>query len=592
LSEQQLSALFGGHERVFRMRSGGAHELWRRTGGNASLVARELDGWVQAHMARWHSDKLVLEPDALPRLRAGLQVIEPQRERPQDTIEERLQAWLYLTQPEADPSFMSNLLDISSAEVSAHIDMLATRGDIQRDESGAVFVHKAAWMEQALPEAMRIDAHRSIATALPQGHPRRLYHLVAAGEQTSVVDEQLAQALRWDEQGMVQRALLTLDDSIKAARAQRTRLDETPLLLAASRIALASGSKRDLERLLYALDATPHPTHLVQTCTCLVSIALQIIQGASLKGLEALEELIVIFEDDELELRRCQWRWRACQALPMEVAETTIKDIGQWAESTQDENIEGTYLGWLGTLRYRQQRFEEAARLHIRAASLKHRPTARISSWLNATVAFESALLLEDAWHTCEQARRQAILCEHRDYELYASAFARQLAYRRDEPLEPDPELLEVMRVSGALANMASIIVVETMILWRSGDREGARRLASEGLNVYANLGLRSVTIVACLIAALDERVTITERLWEEVRQLEMPRLLVQCAGILATRQTPPDDILELVRQRADAVPPEHWHTRLEMNSFAQAFDQLGLATPDHVARSLAAQRT
>jgi tetratricopeptide (TPR) repeat protein len=578
IGEDVLYNLFGGHEKILRMRSGGAQELWRRTGGNAGQIVREVEGWVRAKMARWHGELLVLEHDALPRLRAGLQLTEADIPRPEDSLEERIQSWLFLTQPEADPAMLSSLLHTSQQAVEEHISQLAAQGHIQRDAQGKVFVQRAAWMDEVLPADVRRDAHQSIAASLPQGHPRRLYHMVAAGEQSSLVDELLAQALRWDAQGFVSRALVTLSDGVRQARAQRPPLDETPLLLAASRIALESGSRRELERLLYELEATRHPTPLAETCAQLVNIALTVMQRGGQAELDAINAIFPIFQDDILELRRCQWRMAATRDLPLSTAEAELEDIRDWAESTNNADILGTYLGWLGILRYRGHRFEEAAQLHRRAASLKTRVLGRIGSLFNAMLAYENEFMLDEALYHADLIFDTARNHELFEYELFATLSRQNIQYRMGDISVPDPELLDLADRINDQRPGQSHLLIAAAIHARRGEREQALAYAQRLLTRASDANKTVLVLSHALHCALiGEPPSVTTLLFKEILALPKPRIMAQALGLLAMCMKLPEEAQAVLASLSTSVPPEHLHTRLEVLSIAESLAHAGL---------------
>ncbi len=580
IGEDILYNLFGGHEKIFRMRSGGAQELWRRTGGSAGQIAREVEGWVRAKMARWHGEQLVLEHDALPRLRAGIQLTEADIPRPEDSIEERIQSWLFLTQPEADPAMLSSLLHTSQEAVEEHITQLAAQGHIQRDAQGKVFVQRAAWMDEVLPSELRRDAHQSIAASLPQGHPRRLYHMVAAGEQSSLVDELLAQAMRWDAQGFMSRALVTLSDGVRQARAQRPPLNETPLLLAASRIALGAGSRRELERLLYELEATRHAAPLVETCAQLVNIALNIMQRGGQAELDALNAIWPIFQDNRLELRRCQWRVRVAWNISQEALSEELSDIKVWVDSVEgDEHIRGTYLGWLGSLRYKEHHFEEAAQLHKEASRLKSDIFGKAGSLFNAAICYENAFMLEEA--LAHARLTQALTQQHEIHtiEMMALFSESHIQYRMGLDIDPDEELLELALQINDKAGSHSYLFIAAAIHARRGEKMTAMRYLKHAVSNTSGDQRGALTLSLCLQCALSGEVPEPSMLLSEIRALSKthPRIAAQSLGLLAMAAPLDDEMLGLLRSLSGCVPAAQLHTRLEIISIAEALSHAGL---------------
>lgn len=69
--EVELRKLFSGRDRLFHLRQDAARVLRERTDGMPSRIKDELAAWIDAGLARWDGDVLVVDRDALDRFEAG-----------------------------------------------------------------------------------------------------------------------------------------------------------------------------------------------------------------------------------------------------------------------------------------------------------------------------------------------------------------------------------------------------------------------------------------------------------------------------------------------------------------------------------------
>jgi hypothetical protein len=72
LDEPTLRLMFSGPDRLFHVREDAARLLWERTAGMPSQIEDEVTRWMRLGLARWDGALLVVDRDALGRLRACL----------------------------------------------------------------------------------------------------------------------------------------------------------------------------------------------------------------------------------------------------------------------------------------------------------------------------------------------------------------------------------------------------------------------------------------------------------------------------------------------------------------------------------------
>jgi tetratricopeptide (TPR) repeat protein len=263
---------------------------------------------------------------------------------------------------------------------------------------------------------------------------------------------------------------------------------------------------------------------------------------------------------------------------PVVHREAELEEIRKWAASTKSDNIWGSYLGWLGILRYRQHEFEDAAQLHKEAAALKTHIIARTTCLFNVTAAYENALVLEDALHysnlTIESARR----CERLSHELLATVLHENIRYRMGENAAPDPEIFELTEQLNDKSAGQAHLLLAAAIHARRGEHAQALTYAQRSLALANNASKAVLVLSHTLHCALTgQPPTEATPLFKEILALPQPRVKAQALGLLAMCMKLPEDALTLLSSLRDSVPAAHLHTRLEVLSIGEALIHAGL---------------
>ncbi|RVU43603.1 serine/threonine protein kinase [Lujinxingia sediminis] len=586
LTPVQLQGLFVGHEEVFRLRSGGAYELWRRTLGRPARVAQELDDWIRVGVARAVGARVQLEPAALGRLRAGTRV-SAQREELAAPLPPRgprrdLLAWLSLAHPLREAPVLAELMKRPLWEVEAEIEVLVQEGLLPEERQSDVIVplFDALFADWKLDD--RRDAHKKIAGALPAGHPQRFFHLVQAGESAHAAEEACLRAQNLDRDGELGRAIALLEEGWAALRLspdergpQRDRL-----LLTWAKIALSNGSPRELERFLAAMERAGEPDAHRRSIEKLVRAAILSMQVQGPTALATMDEVAPL-DDPELELRRQRFRLQASWGCEREVGQRVMAEIEAWASGHSCGEIQGTVRGWMGLMFYRQARFEDAARLHTEAARLKTRVSARLSSALNAATSLLECGELESAEHLILKARTLAERRHQPVYVVRSRILQRRLDYRRDHPGAPDEAFIAASREL-ALPELDGLLgLVEAAMAFRMNEHETARTMAMASYQAWSRTGnVWGAKLALALAVRCGRQVDWIElaELMESATTCHLTSIGAQIVGLLVpVVDGVPDEAQRYVRQLADTLTPEQLRARREVLSVQEALDALNL---------------
>ncbi|MCB9763083.1 MAG: serine/threonine protein kinase [Alphaproteobacteria bacterium] len=533
LDIKALQALFIGLERVLHLVSDPAEELLLRTGGEPDRVRDELDAWVRARLAVREGDRFRLNRAQVNQLRAAQGrplSVEPAREG-LDAVSEDAQAvarWLGPAWPNSAAPLLSAVSGLPPARVSRALAELEVAGLAEQTTTGA-------WRDRSGARRPRdVDAHRALARALPPGTPGRMRHLIVLDEPHALAAEALAFARRLAEQGRLGEALATLTDAL--TRLHDAGVPLAPLHREVALCALASEDLPTLSRALETLERMGARDALLRQLR-----AARMVLERDPVGARAVVEGMSAFSDDALECWRQAVRVYAARQRSLEEEERLLGELERWSREQGGPLARAKVLGWLGQLRYRQERFEEAVRFHDRAQVGRGREDARISVLLMAASAAMEAGGLEGARQRARAARERAARCRHALYEARAEWLLRCIDYRDGETLKPDRELVAAAdALGGALAGL--VRATEGAIAWRRGDLTLAAQLTAE-----AQAPLKSIPNALVLVQALHAHAVgapppgCRERLMDWAEHSNHPMLAVQVLGLLGGVVGPAD---------------------------------------------------
>ncbi|MDI1432972.1 protein kinase domain-containing protein [Polyangium sorediatum] len=583
-----LQAVFSGPNRLLYLQEDAARVLFARTAGEPALVARELEAWVRAGLARWDGERVAMDREAIEVLEAGL-VVAPHDDtgamRRHLTLRQwDLVAWVALAFPHADVGVLAEARGDDPEDVEVELDELV-RAEVLRPLPEGKFL-PVLWpdVEEFWTVEAQQRAHRALAAALPLGAPGRLMHLLkgAADDRESAADvtrEVVRASQRLAAEGRTTRATLLLTEGLRMLRQnpQASREDRARLFASWVEIALAENTSTALDRVLYELcrpGAADDPAlaHLA----ALVRAALAAGPWTSRVLVAAAE--VPPFTDPALELRRQGVRVLAARRGALAAEEATIAEVAAWAEAGGDRVAQARAASWLGRLRYRQGRFDEAAACHLTAAAGEAWPVARLWALLFGASALLEAFRFEEAKATAEEALALARHCRHAVCAGRAEWILRSVAYRMGviDGGPVDHELVEATPLVGGSDLEALVCLTEAAVAHRAGDRALARDLAGRAYRVWRPLQER---VGALLCAGLflahggDLPEAEVQAFVEAARTCPIPGVGVQALALFVVAGVPVtwgrDDINRLVA----LVPVDRRRDRMDVLSVEEALE-------------------
>lgn len=274
--------------------------------------------------------------------------------------------------------------------------------------------------------------------------------------------------------------------------------------------------------------------------------------------------------DADLDILARGFRVIAARARGEEAEERAIRTLADWA--TADPRRAAYRDGWLGSLRYRQARYAEAAALHTAAAQAKGSPVGALAStWLVGASLLELGRL-DEAAAAGARLTRQARRLRLASYEGLGRFLTRSAASRAGRPLRPNPALVQAAsRLGPGVAGPLG--VAEAAIAWRAGRSRLCARLAAGARAHYEALNLDGpAVLMAALELAAGPRQPAEALAPLAARALAQDAdFAVQAIGLLRRISELPADWIEAARALAAGRPAEQWPWRLDVLSFDES---------------------
>lgn len=363
-----------------------------------------------------------------------------------------------------------------------------------------------------------------------------------------------------EEAGRIEDALAWAERLLAQARARGD--DEAPWLHTLTRLALSLQRASALRRALYELGRAARPWPEGEA---LLRGAHRSVEGDGPGALALLDELGCV-ADPRLEVWRHAMRVHAALRCGDAVVAAVLASIAPLAQGHPE--LAASLDGWRGLVAYREERYAEAAALHLRAAQGKPTRAGRLSSRLSAASAQLDAGQLAEAEAEAEALAEEAAALRHTLFELRALWIQRSAAYRAGRALEPSPELVEAARAAGAL--LAQIALGEAAIAWRAGRPTVALSFAEEAERAFARERQPGVILARALILTLapapkPARVKRARALAQEARRCPIPGLAVQALALCAA--VAPGVDAGAVAKLVGRLPPALGQGRLELLS-------------------------
>ncbi|MCB9761185.1 MAG: protein kinase [Alphaproteobacteria bacterium] len=457
LSDRQLQALFLGPERIFHLPGDAAVELRRRTGGLAGHVVAQLRAWVRDKHVERRGDRFAIQRDLLDRLavESATPPLHPLT-RPLRPEAADLLRWVRLLGPRAEEGFLARLCGWPRWEIALSLRDLASDGAVLRE--GQRWVTLATGPQRWSPERVR-EAHTRIAGLLHEGEEGRLEHMLLGGKVERLSEEILAVVHRKEAEGRLGEAAALL------WMAQEMAPDAATHASLLVRLLLGQRDQRVLKQIQFAAARLPEARRLYDID--------RLAARSDWRAIEALLEDVGPWADPDLEWRAQILRVQAARERPLMEHVALLDELEQHPRVRSEDGHRAHWETWLGMLRFRERRYDEAAACAEIAAPRRLTRAGRISATLNAVRAHLVLLQPEQARTLARQARDLAA-----DARLCADeAMALRLLRAVDNMLgetAPDLDLVEEIALLGKPGRTAEACLTEAFIAWRGGHPQAA----------------------------------------------------------------------------------------------------------------------
>ncbi len=595
LREADLAALFAGPDRIFHLREDAAAELFLRTAGLPAAVLSEVASWERAGLCRRDGALRVVERGALDRLAAQRAVLPPPPllppARPSDGADsklpphlEDLAVWIDLSWPHTRLAELSRITEQPAWRLEAEVDELVQRGWVARLSDGRLAPWRAKGIASRRRPERRRSAHRALVRALREGSEGRLFHLLAAESEPAaeIEKETVALVTPLVHEGHLGLATALLRDGWLAAR--RAVNDEgttaaAPLLGLWVRVALSDGTPGALDQVLYELCRASDRGGEVGALERLVRAALAMRTTAGDRALALIDESVAPFADAEMERRRQHVRAQSARLCPVEREEAVLTDLEAWVKRTGSVAAKASHADWLGRLRYRQGRFDEAADLHAEAAAFERWISERTGMLLNGASALLEALRFDETVRMAEEAGRLAAGCRHAYYEARSEWLVRSARYRRGDSMAPDEELVELAARTGVLDLEALVCLNEAAVAFQGSSRVRAGALARRAERIWRAAGKSWGALFARVLGRAASGAVAEDEarsLAEDARRCPVPGAGIQMLGLLAAAcPRVAEEVTPAMERLRAAIPERCWPLRMDVLSVDEAFRML-----------------
>lgn len=585
LAETDMRPLFAGPDRLFHLRTDGARALWERTSGLPRRIEAEVTLWQRLGLVRREGEELVIERDALHRLREGFfGAVSPGTTVRSDGTEAAvhdLLCWLSLAGRHLGVRDLAKVVLQPVWAVEAELTVLLEKGLLRQLRGGRF--EPRGHVDVPWSQERRIEAHRAIAAELLPADSGRLFHLLAGDEPLLAAREAVALAQRYAAEQGLGEAITALSEGLRAVREHTgegvSSAEEVILLTEWVKMAFAAGTPGALDRVLYEISRCGSDAPLIARLDALLRAGLAAPGAGGLSAMEAADELVP-FEDPLLERRRQRARIVAAAArVAPDLLDAVLEEVAVWAERTGHPVARLCLAEGKALLCYQQGRFEEAARLHKQAAELDPYRTGRIAATLNSASALLEAFRHHEAAQRAAEAQSLAQACREPYWEARAEWLLRSARYRTGEAREADHELCSAVARLGVPDLSALVWLNEAAVAMRAGDLSAAAELAGKAAKIWKEMARGWGALLARSLAIRCGAPSAREEILEmavKASTCKLPGIGIQALALLAealpeARKAPRDDAA-LTR----GVPPACWSLRMDILSMDEALSLLG----------------
>lgn len=473
-----------------------------------------------------------------------------------------------------------------------HLPTDAATELVQRagEEPSEVARELHAWVRAGLArwEGDRVRVRRGaldrLAAGVLVGGAARHTFVAAAGAAGLLREPDVLRAAAREDRlaGRRGRARARVLLGLEAVRERADESLEDDLLAELLKLGLAEERPAPIGLALYEMDRTGRRTARREALWQLAHAAQRITIGSRAEAADRASRLAP-FEDEELECWRASLLVLGRDVAALAQAEDAVEAWAPWSDGSPLRR--GRWLGWLGTVRYQQGRFAEAAALHSEAADAKGRAGAPLDSALASRSQAAAAWLDAGRWAQARSTAREVELAAAEArlpaLEAFATAIGRSVSGRLDEAAGPDVELVEAgFEVAPAVGAMLALC--EASIAWRTGAWPQLRGAVNRAVSVFSERGnVGGRLLLESLSWALGPRDLATaDRLATELDAVRLaPGLRAQVLGLLVSgRPELAKHLAAEIARAVDALPTEVRALRRELLSLEEV--QVGRPAP------------
>jgi hypothetical protein len=583
----QLGVLFNGPDRIFHLREDGARELWTRCGNDWAHLSAEVRSWVAAGVANWDDARLTISRSIIEQLESGLAVSIPTLPPAPDGGKlshplEDLLGWITLAFPHGSAAFLARVAKLPEWEIGIELDELTEMGAIRRREDGVFVAVRTAALSEWTEERLLL-AHRSIAEALPAGHPRRLAHLVAGEHWKLLAAEALAHAEARRDEARVGRAIGALSTALALTRDLRDAERDGALLDAITDAALHNNTLESADRALGEFDKVETDAGASRPGQRTVLQAARLaLQGryaeAAIGTAEPCPAAPAFVETWRLALLSYAQIFSTPDAV-----DGTIEEIER--RSAELPDLAAVALARRGLRAYLAGDYAQAVVLQRTAADLRRDPASRlltrsmIASALLELGELDAAEALAAELNAAGRETRNTVL------EARSEWLGRACRYRRGEQFAADRELVEVVGCFEQPALLGTVSCTEAAIALRGRELRSAIALAATAEAAFGRCRLPDAALLARVLgwcAGHPHETDEYEALVASAGKATAWGLGLQTLALAALRRPPRrEDCAALARLVLERAPWPLPHRHLEVLAVDRCLEYLALSWSD-----------
>lgn len=423
------------------------------------------------------------------------------------------------------------------------------------------------------------SAIEQIAAGRPGSPQSELVAMLEAGaepEEVSAAARRTGQAMA--DAGHLERALALLDAAELWARGTPAELG-----LLEDRVTWSLGleTPQAAEQALYRVQRAEIDPDTKQRLATLLRGARSALGGDPERALEQLVNKPVELPEP-LEIYWHALRWKAVSQLDLATHERELDGMAAWARVSEARTSK--WSGWLGYLRYKQQRYVEAADLLSTAADTRTAARERAlmlymaaAAWLEAGRLVQARQATEEALPLFREARQPL-------HEARVGCLERWITLRAGPGGTVDHDLVDAAEdVPGMRPHL---LLVEAGFAFRESAAGLCAKLARAAHAGFSPDAHEPVAVLAAaLLAATEPGRSDNDALLGALEQVT-PQVAIQVLGLVARGSGPSDALRERAERLLPLLADRDPDDRLELVSIREATGWLGLESGGEACHS------